>query len=265
MGLVRLSLDLRWSCVVDFRKIGRQDGPCDTNVLKSKLALKNIATGQVSGALTNFHLKNLGQIISEKVAVMLNEFIGLQLMPRLPYSLKIIWEEIEGTGVHVLKFCGGGASKSLVAGFDLDGAVSEPKSGETTDDGQELQSLLNDKLINQIRHTFVSGFKFVMFSNQMGVKTGKTSLAEVKSRMERIANEVGVPSLAFIATEANQYKKPDIGMWTLFTSKYNGDLIVDIAESMFAGDDADKEFVQKIGLTFYRLDEFVVEDGDDWL
>lgn len=52
-----------------------------------------------------------------------------------------------------------------------------------------------------------AGFKIVIISNQKGVDSGKTPLADVQGRFEQIARAAGMPMQLFFATDDSFYRK----------------------------------------------------------
>ena len=115
------------------------------------------------------------------------------------------------------------------------------------------------------------GFKIVILSNQKGVGSGKTPLAEAKGRFEQIARAAGVPVQMFFATDETFYRKPCIGMWHLLVTRCNGGVGVDVGGSCYVGDAAgrpgegarkrdfsagDIKFALNIGTRFFTPEQY---------
>lgn len=55
----------------------------------------------------------------------------------------------------------------------------------------------------------------------MGVSTGKVKLAELKKKFENIQKELDVPLNAIMATEDDEFRKPNAGMWKYYVENIN--------------------------------------------
>lgn len=91
---------------------------------------------------------------------------------------------------------------------------------------------------NMLRTKHAEGFKIVILTNQAGVTSGKTKVPDIKKKIERIINVLGVPVQVFIATGDNFFRKPLTGMWQTLCDYKNGDVSVDINQSFYVGDAA---------------------------
>ena len=177
---------------------------------------------------------------------------------------KTTWHYDEAAKVYIGKYMGGGEPNVNLASFDFDGTLSVPKSGGVFPKNGLDYQLLDDRLPQFINR--LDMHRFVIFSNQGGVKNGKTKLADVQSRFEGILKELGsTPCLIMAAGDYNHYRKPNSGMFELFSTKYNGQAVVDRNSSFFVGDaagrkqdhsDADIKFTERVGLKFFTPEKF---------
>lgn len=81
--------------------------------------------------------------------------------------------------------------------------------------------------------------------------------------MTNIANEVGVPIICLYASEDDEYKKPNKGMWDFYLNRLASHPDYDKKESFYCGDaagrkgppkdftDTDLKFGLNIGIKFY--------------
>lgn len=105
----------------------------------------------------------------------------------------IKWESLESGHVHVCWFMGGGKPSSLIAAFDFDGTLVEPKSGNKFPvDGNDWR-LFDRSLPNKISKLVKDGYRFVVISNQMGLSQGRNALSDIKKRFEGALNVTGFP------------------------------------------------------------------------
>ncbi len=136
--------------------------------------------------------------------------------------------------------CGDPAPSSLIASFDLDGTITETKSGRlpfmtTPDDWRFLYRCIPKKL-----HTIHSaGYKLVIFTNQAGMNYGKPLEEDFKLKLQAVMECLGdISVLLFAAINDDNYRKPGTGMWEYFIKNENGGVMVDIEQSYFIGDAA---------------------------
>ena len=102
-------------------------------------------------------------------------------------------------------------SVESVAMFDMDGCLTN------------LHSYLPRKnVIDKLSKLVDDGYCIVVFSNQYGVKKGKITLADVKSRFDKFLEELplSVANLTniFFSTEKDYWRKPMTGMFDLFVN-----------------------------------------------
>lgn len=68
----------------------------------------------------------------------------------------------------------------------------------------------------------------MIFTNQNGITTGSAQASDIRTKIEAIAKAVGVPFTALIASNDDQYRKPNVGMWKHFTLVLNEGKEVDL-------------------------------------
>ncbi|KAK3283671.1 hypothetical protein CYMTET_8641 [Cymbomonas tetramitiformis] len=161
----------------------------------------------------------------------------------------------------------GGKPSTKIAAFDLDGTLVNTKSGAKFALNGNDFVLFNENVKPKLQELHEDGFKLVIFSNQNGIKkaiSGKKAM-ETKSRIDNFSKEVQVPIQAFCATQKDEYRKPEVGMWKYMLRHNNEGLEPDMDCVFFVGDaagrpadfsDSDKEFAKRIGVKFYTPEEF---------
>ena len=128
----------------------------------------------------------------------------------------------------------------LIASFDLDGTITETKSGRlpfqtTPDDWRFLFPCVRKKL----KAVHSAGYKLVIFTNQGGMNYGSPSEEDFKLKLQAVMESLGdLPVILFAAIGDNEYRKPGTGMWDYFIQHNNGGVAVDIEQSYYIGDAA---------------------------
>lgn len=152
---------------------------------------------------------------------------------------------------------------SKIASFDLDDTLVTPKSGAKFPKDADDWVVLFDKVTPTIQKLAKDGFKIVIFTNQLGIEKGKTNPEHIKIKVANIAFSMDVEMQVFVASSEDEFRKPGLGMWNLFTNKYNGGIKVDMKESFYCGDaagrkdakhkdfsDTDLKFALNVGIEF---------------
>jgi bifunctional polynucleotide phosphatase/kinase len=173
-----------------------------------------------------------------------------------------------------------------IAGFDLDGTLQRTISGRKAFMAEPNDfTFLNGEVRRVLRSLSEDGYKICIFSNQGSVKgalEGKKA-TDVRIRLARLADELGVPFQAFCATQVNKpgkpmsdphnYRKGETGMWKRMVRSHNGGVTPDLTKCFFVGDaagrpddhsDVDLQFARGVGIKFYTPEEFFVEGKDVW-
>ena len=173
-----------------------------------------------------------------------------------------------------------------IAGFDLDGTLQRTISGRKAFMAEPNDfTFLNGEVRRVLRSLSEDGYKICIFSNQgsvQGALEGKKA-TDVRIRLARLADELGVPFQAFCATQVNKpgkpmsdphnYRKGETGMWKRMVRSHNGGVTPDLTKCFFVGDaagrpddhsDVDLQFARGVGIKFYTPEEFFVEGKDVW-
>jgi len=144
---------------------------------------------------------------------------------------------------------------SLIAAFDLDHTLIEPKSGRKFPKDYDDWVLL-DGVKEKLTDLYDQGYKIVIFTNQAGSSFDK---AEFARKIRDIATSLDLPLHLFGCTEHGYCRKPSVGMWWLLT-RNNGSIEIDMPNSFYVGDaagrkgdfsDSDLRFATNLGLKFY--------------
>ena len=97
------------------------------------------------------------------------------------------------------------------------------------------------KVVPKLQSIHKDGYKIVIFTNQQGITTGKTTKAEFRTKMEAIANKLQLPFYVIAALAKDCYRKPCLGGWDYFIECENGGVEVDKSTSVYVGDAAGRE------------------------
>lgn len=158
-----------------------------------------------------------------------------------------------GHGVYVLQY--GSVSKNIF-GTDLDWTIIRPVRGRFPKDEYDWTWLPNR--ISTLKAYQEAGYLIVIFSNQKGSgKRLRMSLNRVQNVVDSLVKE-GIHPWVFVATEDNEYRKPNPGMWLILKNS------ISIDQAMYTGDaggrpgdfsDSDRKFAEKCGIPFYAPEE----------
>lgn len=167
---------------------------------------------------------------------------------------------------HIYLYKGGGEPREALAAFDLDGTIIKPKSRgrvpKSATDWQFFSVWTKVKLQQVLRE---NNARFVIFTNQNGVGLKLVTLNEIQQRIELVTKRLDIPCTVFIATEKDDYRKPNLGMYRLLEESFQGSVTIDLKKSFYCGDaigypshsDADIKFAQALGLPFLPPDKFL--------
>ncbi|KAI8790873.1 bifunctional polynucleotide phosphatase/kinase [Biomphalaria glabrata] len=164
-------------------------------------------------------------------------------------------------------------ARNKIASFDLDGTLITTSSGKVFPVDSNDWKIAYPEIFNEMKRLHQEKYKIVIFTNQLGVSKGKTSIEDLKSKIENVVTKLQVPVQAFVATHDGEFRKPCDGMWEMLKKQYNNGLPIDPKESFYVGDAAgrpanwapkkkkdfsksDRLFALNIGLPFKTPEEF---------
>lgn len=81
----------------------------------------------------------------------------------------------------------------------------------------------------------------VIFSNQGGIGKGHTTHNAINTKMTNIANTIGVPIVCLYATEEDENKKPNKGMWEYYLNNISKNKNYNTSETLYCGDAAGRK------------------------
>ncbi|XP_054153915.1 uncharacterized protein F21D5.5-like [Oppia nitens] len=151
------------------------------------------------------------------------------------------WMSLNANRVHICKFLGGGQCSKFVAAFDFDETLVSPKSGNKFAIDSSDWKLLDKSLPKKIEKLVEQGFRFVIFSNQLGLSQGRVKLEDIQQRFESALTAIGCPCLVMIGAFDDIYRKPRPGLWQLLANDLNNDMLIDMKTSFFVGDAAGRK------------------------
>lgn len=129
-------------------------------------------------------------------------------------------------------------AEKKIAAYDMDGTLIKTKSGKafatSIDDWEQAFGSVKSRL----RKESADKFKIVVFTNQGGLATGKTTMPNLRKKIENIVKFFGVPMQVFIATDVSQFRKPLTMMWDALSDIMNNGIVIDKSKSFFVGDAA---------------------------
>ncbi|XP_027205078.1 polynucleotide kinase 3'-phosphatase [Dermatophagoides pteronyssinus] len=187
---------------------------------------------------------------------------------------KISWIEIESGNVLIgSKFGGDRCSSDKIAGFDFDFTLVSTKSAKSFPIDENDWKLFDQRLPEYIQQLVnEQGYRFVIFSNQLGISKGKITVDFVKKRFENSLKGMQVPCLIMIATKDDIYRKPCTGLWDHLVQYVQPEIEINMQQCFYVGDAAgrpktttkkadfsasDLLFAMNIGVNFLTPEQFI--------
>lgn len=120
----------------------------------------------------------------------------------------------------------------------MDFTFIKPKNGKKFPANSDDWEWWEPSAPENLKKLSAAGFKIVVFTNQGGVKAGKTTVAELTSKFKKIQAALGIPMTYLAATDEDMYRKPSPEMWKYFVTKVNGNIKINTDLSFYCGDAA---------------------------
>jgi len=141
-----------------------------------------------------------------------------------------------------------------LACFDLDWTLIRPVKSRFPTKPEDM-ALLPGRL-HTLRYLQEQGWTLVIFTNQKSRNEKEVVLK--MQRMDYFLRLLSLPVVLLMATGEDQYRKPNIGMWSLlpFTSVKEAFYIGDAAGRPGDFSDSDKVFAANLGIPFQTPEEF---------
>lgn len=174
-------------------------------------------------------------------------------------------------------------SSTKIAAYDMDGTFIATQSGKVFPTSIDDWKLAFGSIVPTLKAKHAEGYKIVIFTNQMGVSSGKTKLPDIKKKIENVIGALSVPVQAFVATGDNCFRKPLIGMWQALCDHKNDGVSIDMNQSYYVGDaagrpenkaikkkkdhsSADRLMALNLSLPFYTPEEHFMKVGkQNWI
>lgn len=170
-----------------------------------------------------------------------------------------------------------------IGAYDMDGTLITTRSGKVFPTDIYDWKMAGGTVVPTLKSKHKDGFKIVIFTNQAGVSSNKTTVPDIKKKIENVIEGLGIPVQAFIATGDNFFRKPMTGMWQALCEHKNNGVPIDINRSYYVGDAAgrpenkamkrkkdhssvDRLLALNIGLQFFTNDEhFSKASHQNWV
>jgi len=144
--------------------------------------------------------------------------------------------------------------KRRVAVFDFDSTLITTASGKTFSRDASDWKWWDSSVPGRLKELHADGFLVAIISNQGGislrpdpktVKSDQKRLADFKTKVTAVFNQLDFPISIYAATSRDQYRKPRTGMWNELLEDYDIENAesVDLENSVFVGDAGGREAV----------------------
>jgi bifunctional polynucleotide phosphatase/kinase len=172
----------------------------------------------------------------------------------------------------------GAKGSEMIAGFDMDSTLINTKSGKTFAQNADDWVWWNDSVPTKLKKAYEDGYKIVIFSNQAGVSTGKTTSKTLKSKFIQLHKSLKFPFQSLCATESDSNRKPATGMWEYFIKNCNEGVKVNLTKSFYCGDaagrpktktkgkdfsDSDRKFSINVGIEFKTPEMYFLNQKEE--
>ncbi|CAN9264793.1 hypothetical protein CUC08_Gglean004161 [Alternaria sp. MG1] len=172
--------------------------------------------------------------------------------------------------------------KRRVAAFDFDSTLITTASGKTFSRDASDWKWWDSSVPGRLKELHADGFLVAIISNQGGislrpdpktVKSDQKRLADFKTKVTAVFNQLDFPISIYAATSRDQYRKPRTGMWNELLEDYDIENAesVDLENSVFVGDAGgreavaggvkdhscvDRDFAANLGIPFHTPEEY---------
>ncbi|RYN56977.1 hypothetical protein AA0118_g7944 [Alternaria tenuissima] len=198
---------------------------------------------------------------------------------------KLVWRIVKDS-LLVGRFNLGAQSatqgKRRVAAFDFDSTLITTASGKTFSRDASDWKWWDSSVPGRLKELHADGFLVAIISNQGGislrpdpktVKSDQKRLADFKTKVTAVFNQLDFPISIYAATSRDQYRKPRTGMWNELLEDYDIENAesVDLENSVFVGDAGgreavaggvkdhscvDRDFAANLGIPFHTPEEY---------
>jgi bifunctional polynucleotide phosphatase/kinase len=144
--------------------------------------------------------------------------------------------------------------KRRIAAFDFDSTLITTASGKTFSRDASDWKWWDSSVPGRLKELHTDGFLVAIISNQGGislkpdpktVKSDQKRLADFKTKVTAVFNQLDFPISIYAATSRDQYRKPRTGMWNELIEDYDLENAesIDLENSVFVGDAGGREAV----------------------
>ena len=144
--------------------------------------------------------------------------------------------------------------KRRIAAFDFDSTLITSASGKTFSRDANDWKWCDSSVPGRLKELHGEGFLIAIVSNQGGislkpdpktVKSDQKRLADFKTKVTAVFNQLDLPISIYAATTRDQYRKPRTGIWHELLEDYDLESAdtIDLENSVFVGDAGGREAV----------------------
>jgi bifunctional polynucleotide phosphatase/kinase len=160
-----------------------------------------------------------------------------------------------------------------MAGFDIDSTIIKTKSGKKFATGRNDWTFFDPSVPSKLKELDSNGVKIGFFTNQGGIEKGNAQVDSLLGKFEDIIKAIGIPIQVFVSTGSSHYRKPSPEMWLFAEKNCNGNIKINLDESMYVGDAggrpkdwvkgkskdfscSDRMFAANVGVAFHTPEKF---------
>ncbi|OAK95989.1 PNK3P-domain-containing protein [Phaeosphaeriaceae sp. SRC1lsM3a] len=178
------------------------------------------------------------------------------------------------------------SQRTRIAAFDFDSTLITPASGKVFSRDASDWKWWHSSVPATLRRLYEEGYLVAVVSNQGGIslkpdpktiKSDQKRLADFKTKVSAVFNQLDIPVSIYAATGRDQYRKPRTGMWEELLDDHDLDVssAVDLENSFFVGDAggrealnggskdhscSDRDFAANVGISFHTPEEYFLHE-----
>jgi DNA 3'-phosphatase len=150
-------------------------------------------------------------------------------------------------------------ARKKVAAFEFDNAIAMSPRGAPFCTGSDDWQFKTPYVKEKLHQLYMSGHRIVIFTNRTNMTPWHPE-CQVRPLFDSFVAAVGIPIDIFVSLGKDPYRKPGLGMWTVFVEKALGGKYPPLSDCFYVGPATvprfNLHFATHIGIRFLASDTF---------